>query len=231
MRRIFGLVICGLLLAGCGGSPPPAPHVDAAQTLRQGAAAIAAVKTVKATLKVTHGTVSFQTFALASAKATVRMPDESDTTYTVKRQDLTFAIQVVITHGHVYLRLPFTTFTEAAAGQAAAIPDLARLFDASVGLPAVIPAGTTPRFVSTDQVDGVSAYQVTATYTPEQIHRMLSALSSAGDVKAKIWVDSSDHLIRRAILDGDFGDGGTAATVEVDLSGFDAAVVISSPAP
>jgi hypothetical protein len=46
-----------------------------------------------------------------------------------------------------------------------------------------------------------------------------------------IWMGSSDHLIRKATLDGAFGDGGKASAVEVDIGGFNSAVSITSPAP
>ena len=50
-------------------------------------------------------------------------------------------------------------------------------------------------------------------------------------MKAVVWVDTSDHLIRKAQLDGAFGDGGKEAAVEVDISGFNAAVNIAPPTP
>jgi lipoprotein LprG len=230
LRRILAVASAVLVLAGCGGGQQQ-PSVDPAKTLRDGAAAVGALKTVSATLKFTKGGITFQGFTLASAKATVVLPDESDTFYTIKDQDLSISIEVIISAGHVYIRPPFSTFVAATPADAAAIPDLAKLFNPASGLPALIPAGTSPKFVSTDQVDGVSAYQVTTTYTPQQVHNMLSQLSSAGGVQARIWVDAGDHLIRKAVLDGDFGDGGKPATVEVDLSGFNASVVIASPTP
>ena len=56
-------------------------------------------------------------------------------------------------------------------------------------------------------------------------------LSSSGDVAATIWVGGSDQLIRKAVLGGPFGDGGTDSSVEIDLSAFNAAVAIASPTP
>ena len=229
MKHLVAPVAALVLLGGCGGAQPPS--VDPVKVLHDGAAAIGALKTVQATLKFTKGSVSFQGFTLVSAKANVRLPDESDTTYTVKEQDFTIPIEVVITGGHVYLRPPFSTFVMATTAEAPAIPDLARLFDATNGLPAVIPAGTGSKFVGTDQVDGAGAYQISTAYTPQQIHGMLSQLSSAGQVEARIWVDTGDHLIRKAVLDGAFGDGGKPATVEVDMAGFNASAAIASPTP
>jgi hypothetical protein len=218
--------LVALLLAACGGLQPE----DPAQALRQGGAATAKLKTVTATLKFTKGTISFQGFALVGAKAAVRLPSDSDTTYTVRQADLQIGLEVVISGGRVYLHLPFSPFSEVTGATAAEIPDVAKLFDPKTGLPAVIPAGRNPKYVSVDKVDDVDSHKVEATYSADQIHGMLPQLNSSGDVDAIIWVGGSDHLIRKAILSGPFGDNGTASSVEVDMSGFNAAVSIASPA-
>jgi hypothetical protein len=75
----------------------------------------------------------------------------------------------------------------------------------------------------------VDSHKVEATYTASQIHSMLPQLNSSGDVDAVLWIGGSDHLIRKAVLSGLFGDNGTASSVEVDLSGFNAGVTISPP--
>lgn len=218
--------LVGLLMVGCGGLQPE----DPVQALRQGGAATAALKTVTATLKFTKGTVSFQGFALVGAKAKVRLPSDSDTTYTVRQQDLQIGLEVVISGGRVYLHLPFSPFSEVTGKSAADIPDVAKLFDAKTGLPAVIPAGRNVKYDAVDKVDDVDSHKIEATYSPDQIRGMLPQLNSSGDVHAIIWVGGSDHLIRKAILSGPFGDNGTASSVEVDMGGFNAAVSIATPA-
>ncbi len=229
MRTIVAWAAAAFVLASCGGDQAPA--VDAAKVLRDGGVAMGQLKTVSATLKLTKGSITLLGFALVGAKTSVRLPADSDTVYTVKQQDITIAVEVVISGGHVYVHLPFSTLQEAPPGQAAKLPDMAKLFDSTTGLPALIPAGTKSKYVSTEQVDGTSAYKVTTTYTADQVHGLLSELSSSGPVSATIWVDASDHLIRKAVLDGAFGDAGTHAVVEVDITGFNAAVSITSPPP
>jgi hypothetical protein len=214
-----------VFVAGCGGLQPE----DPAAALREGGAAMASLKTVTATLKFTKGTVSFRGFTLVGAKAAVRLPSDSDVTYTVRQKDLQISLQIVIAGGHVYLHLPFTSFSEVTGQEAANIPDLAKLFDLKAGLPAVIPAGLNPKYLAVDKADGVDSHKVEATYTADQVHGMLAQLTSSGNVDAVIWVGGSDHLIRKAVLSGPFGDNGTASSVEVDLSGFNAAVSIASP--
>jgi hypothetical protein len=228
MKRGLVVLMALALVAGCGGSQPA---VDPARTLRDAAAAMAKLNTVKADLKFTKGAITFQGFTLVGAKTSVRLPGDSDTIYTVKQGDLAISLEVVIAGGHVYLHLPFSTYQELQGSQAAAIPDLAKLFDPTTGLPAIIPAGRNLSDAGADKVDGVDVEKVNATYSADQLRSMFEQLSSSVDVKAVVWVGVSDHLIRKAQLDGAFGDGGKEAAVEVDISGFNSTVNITPPTP
>lgn len=228
MKRALVAVLALALVAACGGNQPP---VDPALTLRDAATAMARLSTVSADLKFTKGAITFQGFTLVRAKTSVRLPGDSDTTYTVKQQDLAIGLEVIIAGGHVYLHVPFSTYEELQGSQAAAIPDLAKLFDPATGLPAIIPAGRNLSSSGTEKVDGVDTQKIDATYTGLQLHSMFAQLSSTVDVKAQIWAGVSDHLIRKAVLDGAFGDGGKEASVEVDISAFNAAVNITPPTP
>ena len=216
-----------LAVAACGGGQPA---VDASRTLHQAATAMAQVHTLSATLKFTKAPITFQGFSLQSAKTSVELPAVSDTVYTVKEQDVSFAIEVVISDA-VYLHIPFSPYQKLSPAQAAAIPDIARLFNATTGLPAVIPNGKAPQYVATEKVDGKDAYRIATSYSAAQVSGLLSQLNSTGDVAATIWVGASDHYIYKAVLDGPFGDGGKEANVEVDISNFNATVRISSPTP
>jgi hypothetical protein len=219
-----GLVLLAVV-ASCGGLQPE----DAGQALRDGGTAMAKLKSVNANLKFTKGSVSFRGFQLMTAKAALRLPADSDTTYTVRQQDVQIALEVIISGGRVYLHLPFSGYNELTGADAVDIPDLAKLFDAAKGLPAVIPAGRSPKYLGAEQVNGADSHRVEATYSASQVHSMLPQLTSSGDVDAVIWIGGSDHLIRKAVLSGPFGDNGTASSVEVDLSGFNGGVVIATP--
>lgn len=225
MNRTLGALSVALLLASCSGEQ----QVDPARTLRDAATAMAQLKTASATLKIVKGTITIQGFKLVSARASVRLPADSDTVYTVKQQGVTIGIEVVIAGGRVFLHVPFSTFQEVKGVEASAFPDMARLFDSTTGLPAVIPAGSNPRYVSTDKIAGQSAYQITTSYSPELVRSLLSKLDSTGPVAATLWVDTSNHFVHKAVLSGAFGDGGADAGVEVDITGFNAAVAITSP--
>lgn len=228
MKRALVAVLVLALTAGCSGQQQ---SVDPARTLRDAGAAMAKLKTVSANLKFTKGAITFQGFTLVGAKTSVRLPADSDTIYTVKQQDFTISLEVIISGGHVYLHIPFSTFQELIGNEAAAIPDLAKLFDPAGGLPAMIPLGRNPKSAGADKVGDVDVEKVDATYSGAQVSEMLPQLSSDVDVQAQLWVGVSDHLIRKAILTGAFGDGGKESSVEVNISGFDAAVNITPPSP
>jgi len=217
------------LLTGeaCGGLQPEDPSL----ALRQGGAAMADLKTVTATLKFTKGAISFQGYVLVGAKATVRLPNDSDTVYTVRYQDLLIGLEVVITGGHVYLRPPLSGFTEVTGKNAGAIPDVAKLFNLTTGLPALIPNGQNPKYVAVEKVGDVDSHKIAVTYSASQIAGLLPQLQSTGDVAATIWVGGSDHLIRKAVLEGPFGDSSATSSVEVDMSAFNAPAAIASPTP
>jgi hypothetical protein len=225
LARRAACLLGAVLIGACG-----LQSEDPGLALRQGAAATATLKTVTATIKVTTGTITFQGFKLVSATAAVRVPDESDTTYTVRQADLQISFEVVILGGRVFFKAPLLKFSELTPAQASGIPDLARLFDPATGLPAVIPAGRNPQYLGAEQVDGVDSHKVSVIYTAEQINGLLPELSSKSDVTADIWVGGSDHYIRKAVLGGSFGDNNTDSVVEVDLSGFNGPVTITSPA-
>ena len=222
---VASLLAVAALAAACGGLQPE----DAALALKQGGASIGGLKTVTATLKVTKGTISFQGFALVSATAGLRLPDQSDTVYLVRQQDVQIGLEVVIISGHVFLKPPLLRFEPLTAAQAADIPDLSQLFNPQTGLPAIIPQGRSPKYLGVDTIDGVDSHRVEATYTADQVRGMLAQLSSEGDVDATVWVGGSDHYIRKAVLSGKFGDNGSEATIEVDLKGFNGTVNIASP--
>jgi hypothetical protein len=226
ITRLSAAALVCALLAACGGLQPE----DPALVLKQGGEATATLKTVVAAMKVTKGTISFQGFSLVSATASIRLPDESDTTYLVRDKDVQIGFEVVILNGHVYFKPPLLRFTELTGQQAAAIPDLARLFDPVHGLPAVIPQGRNPQYEGAESIDGVDCHKVSAIYTADQINGLLPQLGSQGaGVTADVWVGGSDHYIRRAVLGGNFGDNGALSTVEVDLSDFNQSVTIASP--
>jgi lipoprotein LprG len=228
IARSAALLLAVVVLA-CSGPGAPAPNPTT--VLRQAAQSMSGLHSVAADVKFGPGIV-LQGLTLSSATTKVQLPGESDTILKVKQGDFLVDVRVVTSSGHVFLRLPFSQFTEVSADEARAVPDLSQLFDAKSGLPAVLPAGKDPKDLGTEQVGGVDTNKVSATYPADLIGQMLAgAVQPAGDIVATIWVDTTDHFVRRVILDGPFLEKGKDVRVQIDLHDFNQPVKVVTPTP
>jgi lipoprotein LprG len=226
LARTAALLLAGMVLACAGpGSAPPNPTA----VLRQAGQAMAGLHSVSADVKFGPGIV-VQGLTLSSATTSVQLPGQSDTVLKVKQGDFLVDVRVVTTNGHVYLRLPFSQFTEITPAQASEVPDLSKLFDPQSGLPALLPAGKDTRYLGTEQVGGVDTDKISTTYTADQVGQLLGGVvKPAGDIQATIWVGTSDHYVRRVLLNGALLEAGKNVQVEVDLHDFNRPVTIVNP--
>src|SRR5215472_14110908 len=218
--------LAGIAVA-CSGPGAAAPNPTT--VLRQAAQAMSTLHSVAADVTFGPG-VSVQGLTLSSATTRLQLPDQSDTVLKVKQGDFLVDVRVVTTGGHVYLRLPFSQFTEVTPDEAREVPDLSQLFNPQTGLSAVLPSGSDTRYLGTEQVGGVGADKVATTYTADQVGRLLGgSLQPAGDVQATIWVGTSDHYVRRVVLSGPLLQAGKNVDVQVDLHDFNKPVTIATP--
>jgi len=216
------LAVLVLACSGPGASPPNPTTV-----LRQAGQAMSALHSVSADVKFGPG-VEVDGLALTSATSKVLLPSASDTVFKVKQGDFLVDVRLVTTDGHVYLRLPFSKFTEVAPDEAKDLPNLTRLFDRQSGLPAVLASGRDPKYQATEQLAGVDCDKVSTTYTADQVGSLMG-VKPAGDVQATIWAGRSDHLVRRVILAGPLLKAGSDVQVQVDFHDFNQPVVVATP--
>jgi hypothetical protein len=214
-----------LLLAGCSG--PGASQPDPAQVLKAAGQAMSTIKSVKADTTFGPG-VTLQGLSLTTATSTIQLPDQSDTTFKVKQGDFLVDVRVVTAGGHVYLRLPFSRFSELSESQAAEIPNLSRLFDPQAGLPSLLPAGRSPSYQGTEKAGDAQSDRVATSYGAAEVGRLLG-VTPAGPVNATIWAGQSDHLVRRVVLSGPLLEAGKNVRVQVDLHDFNQPVTITAP--
>ena len=226
IARPAALLLTGFVLA-C--STPGTSTPDPRTVLRQAGDAMSKLQSVSADVKFGPG-IALQGLTLSSATAKVQLPDQSDTVFKVKQGDFLVDLRVVTTGGHVYVRLPFSQFTELSPDEAKELPDLAQLFNLRSGLPAVLSSGKDPRYQGTEQMGGAESDKVGTTYTAEQVAQLLGGVKPAGDIQATIWAARSDHLVRRVVLEGPLLEAGKNVQVQVDLHDFNQPMTITKPA-
>jgi hypothetical protein len=134
----------------------------------------------------------------------------------------------VTSGGHVYLRLPFSRFTQLSDAQAAEIPNLARLFDARSGLSSVLASGRSPSYQGAEKIAGADCDKITTSYTAAQVGQLLG-ITPAGPVDATVWAGQSDHMVHRVTLTGPLLQAGKKVQVQVDLHDFNRPVAITTP--
>jgi len=139
--------------------------------------------------------------------------------------------RVISVDGHVYFKAPFSKYQEISASEAAALPDLAALFDPTKGLPGVMAAGRSPQASGTEKVGGVDCDRITTSYSADQVAQVLGGgLTPSGDIAATLLVGASDHLLRRVKLSGPLVASSSSASADVTLHDFNAPVTITAPA-
>src|SRR5215471_5404606 len=228
IARIGALLLAGLVLA-CSGPASTSPNPTT--VLRQAGQAMGSLHSVAADVKFGAG-IEVGGLTLSSATTKVQVPGQSDTTIKVKQGDFLVDLRVVTTGGHIYLRLPFSQFTEVTPEQAKELPDLSKLFDPKSGLPAALPSGTNTRYLGSEQIAGVDTDKISTTYSADQVSQLLGGVvKPAGDVQATIWVGRSDHYVRRVNLNGPLLEAGKSVQVAVDLHDFNQPVTIATPSP
>ena len=227
MRRLPGVLLI-LAIAACSG-PAGGGGPDPKAELRDAGAAMGEVHSVTADLTFGPG-VTLQGYTLVSATSKLKPPADSDSTFKVKQQDFLVDIRVVTVGGAIYLKVPFTPFTQLPADQAATLPDPAGLMDPAKGLPALLGAARKPTLVGTDKVDGMDCDKVSAGFAASDVAAVLgNAVKPAGDVSAVFWISHGDHLVRRLTLSGALVEPGKSTNVDVHLHDYDAPLDIARP--
>jgi hypothetical protein len=206
-----------------------APAADPAAVLRDAGTALAAVKTAAVELKFGPGATFFG-LTVVSASGKVRLPADSQVSIKARQSsDSLIEVQVVTLEGHTYVTVPFLGVQEATGGQAAAVPSVGRIFDATTGLPGILAKGRGAHLDGSSTVDGVDCWHVKARYTAAQVSAAVQPLSPTGDIDADLHIGKRDHLLRKALLSGQLFSAEKKTTLEVRLHDFDAPVLINKP--
>jgi lipoprotein LprG len=224
----LGLVLLPILALSCsfGGGPT----ADPVKVLHDAGPALGQVKSAAVELKFGPGATFFG-FTVVSASGKVKLPSDSQVTIKAKQSsDSLIEIGVTTVGAQTWVTVPFLGVQEVTGPQAAAVPSVGRIFDATKGLPGVLAQGRSPQFLGSETVDGVDSWKVSATYSADQVAQAVQPLTPTGDINATLWVGKADHLLRKTLLKGKLFTADKTTTLEVRLHDFNADVNIVKPA-
>src|ERR1700737_1013364 len=213
-------------VAGCGNSQQQA---DASKVLQAAARSTAALQSVQLDLKFGPG---FQVGGvdLVSAKGKFKAPAESDIITKTQTGQAFIEPELLTTGGKIYIKLiQLSAFRELPPGEAQQYPNVARLFDKDHGLAPSIARGRNAKLDGSEQVDGVDCDRVAATYGPDELNQALAPVHLTTDIRVLLWVDKTDHFVRKVRFEGALFGAGQNTFVEAHLHDFNRPVDIPSP--
>lgn len=212
---LFPLLLV-LLVAGCSGGGEDLP--DAAQLLARSADAMTDLTTARLDLEV-EGIVGDS--AVRAAALQVTREGAAAGTVTLDQGGQVTESEFVFLGGTLYLQGPTGGFQEVPAALAADIYDPTVLLDPDGGIPALLRNGSDAVTEARDDVDGVDAYRVQATFSGTALSGLIPGLEEA--TSGLIWIGVEDARVVQARFD--LPDG--KATVR--LSDFDEPADITAP--
>jgi len=166
-------------------------------------------------------------FVLVSAKGDAARPDKLSAALQASVGGFTAALNYVAVDGKHYMTDPISRQWMEVPAQFNTIA----VFSPETGAPAIVRSMQGLKNQRAEQVDGVASYHLSGQIPGDVLLPLLGA-SAAGQLKAGVWIGTSDFLTRRIALTGAIFQGEPDTTVRtLLLSNFDKPVTITAPSP
>jgi len=227
MKRIGVVLVFGLaLLAGCTGGGSGTTSLPAASgLLGTSAASMRAVTSVHFTINVT-GTLA----AVPVKSAEGDLNSQGQAKGNAKLSELGQLIQVdfVLINGNFYLKGLTGGYQKIPATLAGSMFDPSAILDPKRGVAAVLAGLASPKTEAQEQVDGQDTYRISGSVGKAVVSALIPGIGS--DVQTKVWVATdAEHLPVKAEFAVPGVDGAQGATVDVDISNYNAPVTVTAP--
>ncbi|MDQ3886312.1 MAG: LppX_LprAFG lipoprotein, partial [Actinomycetota bacterium] len=210
------MLLFTLLVAGCIGGGEELP--DAPQLLTRSADTMAAVRTVRLTLDV-EGTVSG--FSVQGATAQVTREGDAAGTVTLTQGEQVTELKFVFAGGTLYLQGPTGGFREVPAALASSVYDPTVILNPQKGIPTLLRSGTDAVTEAREEVGGVDAYRVRATFPGTVLSGLIPGMVQ--DTNGLVWIGVHEARLVQARFPLPNG------VASVRLSDFDAPANITAP--
>ncbi|WUH96599.1 LppX_LprAFG lipoprotein [Spirillospora sp. NBC_00431] len=224
-RNLVLLVLLPVLLfAGAcdgGGSDEPAKKADfdAAQTLRQSAQAMGAVKSVAFTVQSEGKTPVM----VKGGDLKLLRNGDAEGTLTVEQQGRNVEMKVVAIGDSIHLDAGTGGWRKVPKALAATMYDPSAVLDPERGISKLLASAGSPQAQAVEKVDGKETNRVAAKLPKAQIAGLIPGIDA--DLDGQLWVSRADHRLVK--VRGAFPEGQGA--VVITFTGFDAPYKISAP--
>ncbi|VBA60619.1 LppX_LprAFG lipoprotein [Mycobacterium attenuatum] len=232
VAAVSAVAATALVLTGCSGSNKGAggsstPNVDAVNTVKQAADAMAKVTGMHVSLTV-QGSVP-------NLAVTKLEGDVSNTPQTVATGTATLIVgknpvdsKFVYVDGHLYSDVA-DPGKYADYGNGASIYDVSTLLDPNRGLAKLLSDLQNPKVVGSEQINGILTTKITGMSPADDITTLAGARLSAKDAQSTpttVWIasDGSNHLVKLEITPVENG------TVTMTMSDWGKQVTATKPA-
>lgn len=213
------------LLTGCGGAaendpepPPPPPLPEGSELLADSAAAMRTVTTTRVGVEVQG---DLQGLPIRSAQGQLTREGAAKGTATVEQGGQLVETEFVIVDDTLYLRGPTGGFRELPASAAGMIYDPSIILNPDRGVAAFLEQGTAAETEAREQVGGVEAYRVRASFPGQVLGKLVPGLTQ--DTTGRLWIATEgSHLVQATFP-------ATGGSVTFQFSDFDAPADITPP--
>jgi lipoprotein LprG len=211
--------------AGCDKKPTDTPSLpDGAALVTASADAMRQVKNAHVTVTV-DGAIA--NLPLKKADGVVTQTGDAQGTVQLEQLGALVELGFVIVGKTIYLKGPTGTWQQVPLAMAATFYDPSAILDPARGVANVLATAKDAKTEGQESVEGRDTYRVAATFDSAALATVVPG-AGAG-VTGKLWLDTQDKRLRKAVFTVPGAAGAAPATVTVTAKDFDAAVTISAP--
>ncbi|MFI5265901.1 MAG: LppX_LprAFG lipoprotein [Chloroflexota bacterium] len=228
VRALFALCTLPFALLSCASSAAQVPQLTEQDIAQRAVDKLSALNSFHFDLSTdTGGKPLGGGFALVSAKGDAARPDKLSASLQASVGGFTAALNYVAVDGKHYMTDPISRQWIEVPAQFNTIA----VFSPETGAPAIVKSMQGLKKQGTEPVDGVDSYHLSG-QVPGDVLQPLLGSSAPAQLKADVWIGTSDFLTRRIVIAGAIFQGEADTTVRtLLLSNFDKPVTISAPSP
>lgn len=196
----------------------------AGDQLKESAARMREVRTVRFAIE-TSGSVAG--IPLRGARGQLTREGAAKGTVQLDQGGATTELEFVIVDGRAYLKGPTGGWQSMSENLVSSVYNPTAILDPDRGLAKLVETARDARIETTEEIDGVRAHRIAATFEPEVVAVLVPG-AGAG-ITGQMWIDTERKVLVQVKFKVPASGGSAAATATVRLSEYNEPVSISAP--